>query len=255
MRLAVLTAVPSRRTSSAGNQLLALLPGPTRARLEPHLDVVLLKRNDRLFRAHEPIAFVYFPVTAIVSFVLHLESGAALEVGLVGRDGVAGMTASPRITTLPYEATVRIPGTAFRIRAEIVQQELQSNAAFLAVIARAAHVLLFRSMQASACNMFHPIEQRCIRWLLTVSDASATPEIPLTHELMATMLGVRRPTVTLVLRSLHQAGLIIEARGRITIRDRAGMLAACCECYRVIRDEQRRVLEMAPPAARRRTPA
>ena len=94
----------------------------------------------------------------------------------------------------------------------------------------------------SACNMFHSVEQRCVRWLLTVSDLINNGDIPLTHELMATMLGVHRPTVTVVLRSLHRAGLVNEKRGLILIRDRRLLEKACCECYRVMRDEQRRLL-------------
>jgi Mn-dependent DtxR family transcriptional regulator len=94
----------------------------------------------------------------------------------------------------------------------------------------------------SVCNMFHSADQRCIRWLLTVGDLIDNGDIPLTHELMATMLGVHRPTVTIVLRTLHKAGLVDERRGLILIRDRRRLEGACCECYRVMRDEQRRLL-------------
>ena len=99
-----------------------------------------------------------------------------------------------------------------------------------------------RSMQTSVCNMFHPVEQRCIRWLLTVNDLIANGDIPLTHDLMATALGVHRPTVTLVLRSLHKAGLVNESRGHIVIRDRRRLEQSCCECYRSMRSEQHRLL-------------
>ena len=97
-------------------------------------------------------------------------------------------------------------------------------------------------MQMSVCNMFHPVEQRCIRWLLTVNDLIANGDLPLTHDLMATMLGVHRPTVTLVLRSLDKAGLVSESRGRIVIRDRRRLERSCCECYRSMRNEQHRLL-------------
>jgi CRP-like cAMP-binding protein len=95
----------------------------------------------------------------------------------------------------------------------------------------------------SLCNMFHTVGQRCIRWLLAVDDLlGGAGCIPLTHELLATMLGVRRPTVTLTLPSLRRAGLLDEERGRLLIRDRGRLEAACCECYGTMRDEQRRLL-------------
>jgi Mn-dependent DtxR family transcriptional regulator len=90
--------------------------------------------------------------------------------------------------------------------------------------------------------MFHPVEQRCIRWLLTIRDLIAQDDIPLTHDLLASTLGVHRPTVTVVIRSLHHAGLVDEERGRIVIRDPDRLAAACCECYRAMRDEQHRLL-------------
>jgi Mn-dependent DtxR family transcriptional regulator len=97
-------------------------------------------------------------------------------------------------------------------------------------------------MQMSVCNVFHSVEQRCVRWLLTVSDLINNGDVPLTHDLMATMLGVHRPTVTVVLRSLHKAGLVDERRGLVLIRDRSHLEKACCECYRVMRDEQQLLL-------------
>jgi hypothetical protein len=185
---------------------------------------------------------VYFPTTAVVSFVAQLETGQTLEVGLVGRDGLAGTAVFPGITTMSCEGIVQVPGVAHRMSAEVLRSELLGNEALYSAIGRFSQTLLVRSMQMSVCNMFHPVEQRCIRWLLTVHDLIGNTHIPLTHELLATMLGVHRPTVTLVIRSLHLAGLIDEARGRITVKDRDRLVAACCECYGVMRDEQYRLL-------------
>jgi CRP-like cAMP-binding protein len=131
---------------------------------------------------------------------------------------------------------------ALRIRADVLRREVMADDTLHATLMRFSEVLLGRSMQMSACNTFHPVEQRCVRWLLTVSDLLADGDIPLTHDLLATMLGVHRPTVTLVLRSLHKAGLIEETRGLIRISDRRSLLRACCECYRVMLDDRRRVL-------------
>ena len=226
----------------AGNQLLAALPPAAAARLRPYLEPVHLKRGDILFRAHESLTVAYFPSTAVVSFVGRLESGEMLEVGLVGRDGLAGTAVFPGITTMSCDGIVQVPGLAHRVGADVLRCELLADESLYSAIGRFSQTLLMRSMQMSICNMFHPVEQRCIRWLLTVSDLIGQNGVPLTHDLLATMLGVHRPTVTLVIRSLHRAGLVNEQRGRITIRERDHLAAACCECYAVMRDEQRRLL-------------
>jgi CRP-like cAMP-binding protein len=224
------------------NQLLALLPAPARARLTPHLESVALSRTEVLFRAREPLSAVYFPNTAVVSLVSTIESGESLEVGLVGRDGLAGTAIFPGITVMSCDGIVQIAGIAQRMSADALRREVLADEVLYSTLGRFAQVLLVRSMQMSVCNMFHSVEQRCIRWLLTVDDLIPNEHIPLTHNLMATVLGVHRPTVTVVLRSLHEAGVVVEHRGVIQIKDRKSLEAACCECYHVMRGEQRRLL-------------
>jgi CRP-like cAMP-binding protein len=225
-----------------GNRLLALLPPAAQARLTPHLEPVQLRRKEVLFRAHEPARVAYFPNTAVVSLVSTLENGQSLEVGLVGRDGVAPTSVFPGITVMPCDGQVQIPGVALRLSADVLQKEILDDDTLSSTLGRFAQLLFVRSMQMSVCNQFHGAEQRCARWLLTVSDLIETADIPLTHDLMATMLGAHRPTVSLVLRSLQRAGLVDESRARIAIRDRPGLEAASCECYRVMRAEQQRLL-------------
>jgi CRP-like cAMP-binding protein len=212
------------------------------ARLRSHLQPVDLERKKVLFRAHEPLRVAYFPTTAVVSFVSQLESGQTLEVGLVGCDGLAGTSVFPGISTMSCDGVVQIPGVALRVNADVLRRELVDNESLYSTLGRYAQVLLVRSMQMSVCNMFHSVEQRCVRWLLSVSDLIAADDIPLTHEFIASMLGVHRPTVTLVLGSLHRAGLVDETRGHVRLRDRRRLEAACCECYGVMRQEQRRLL-------------
>ncbi len=224
------------------NRLLGLLPPGVMARLTPHLEPVPLDRGEMLFRTHEPVQLAYFPDTAVVSLVSTLESGESLEVGLVGRDGLVGTAVLPGITMMTCDGVVQVPGLARRICADTLRREVLANEVLYSTLGRFAQVLLVRSMQLSLCNAFHTVEQRCVRWLLTVSDLIDSDDIPLTHDLMATVLGVRRPTVTLVLRSLHKAGLVTEKRSLIRIRNRPHLEKACCECSRVMRDEQRRLL-------------
>jgi CRP-like cAMP-binding protein len=234
--------VSTHRDTIAENHLLALLPVAARARLTPHLESVNLHKKDVLFRAHDPLAAVYFPNSAVVSLVSTLESGQSLEVGLIGRDGVAGTAIFPGITTMSCDGIVQIPGGAQRLRADVLRREVLANEVLYSTFGRFAQVLLMRSMQMSVCNMFHSVEQRCIRWLLSVSDLISNSDVPLTHDLMATMLGVHRPTVTVVLRSLHEKNLVNERRGLIQIQNRSGLEEACCECYRVMRSEHKRLL-------------
>jgi CRP-like cAMP-binding protein len=230
------------RSGCGENQLLAHLPSEVAARLAPYFERVQLQRQQVLFRAQEPLAAVYFPDTAVVSLVSRLESGQALEVGMVGCDGIVGTAFLPGVATTTYDAIVLIPGSARRLSADVLRRELLANISLHTAIERFVHVLLLRSLQLSVCNAFHEIEGRCMRWLLTVDDLVGDTEILVTHEELATMLGVRRPTVTLVLGSLQRAGLIRERRGRIVIKDRSRLEAATCECYRLMRDEQRRLL-------------
>jgi CRP-like cAMP-binding protein len=224
-----------------GNTLLADLPPAAIAVLEPHLETVQLQRGQILFRAREPLTVVHFPETAVVSLISTLTSGESLAVGLVGRYGLTGTAVLPGITTMPCEGIVQIAGVAHRLDAEVLRRELLRNEALHAMVCRFAYLMLVRSMQLSICNAFHPAEQRCIRWLLMVHDLVDGEVIPLTHDMMATMLGLHRPTVTLALRTLARCGLIDERRGRILIKDRARLEEACCECYGTLRHEQRRL--------------
>lgn len=234
---------PSARPLSAlGNRLLAGLEPSVLERISGDLQPVHLTRKEVLFYPHEPLRTVYFPISAVISFVARLETGQSLEVGLVGWDGLAGTAVFPGITSMSCEAIVQIPGSALSMSADLLRRKLLSLESLHSAIGRYAQVLLLRSMQMSACNVFHSVEKRCVRWLLTVNDLVQNDDIPLTHELIATMLGVRRPTVTLTLQALHRAGLVDEARGRVVIRDRRGLEDACCECYRAMADEQRRLL-------------
>ena len=229
-------------TDPSSNWLLASLPATVLAHIRPHLEHVTLERKQVLFRAHERFGSLYFPTTAVVSLVGTLDSGETLEVGLTGRDGIVGAVALPNVDSMPCDGIVQIRGVAHRLDAAKFKQAIRGYEPLAAVAGRYAHLLLVRSMQMQLCNAFHPVEQRLTRWLLTVSDLRESAEIPLTHELVATMLGVRRPTVTLVVGSLQRAGLIQETRGRITILDREHLEPACCDCYRLMCEQQEQML-------------
>jgi CRP-like cAMP-binding protein len=224
------------------NWLLAALPPTVLAHMTPHLERVTLNRKQTLFRAYERLGHVYFPATAIVSLVVGLDSGETLDVGMTGREGLAGALASPDISSMPCDAVVQFGGIAFRMDAGLFRQSLRNFEPLAAAVRGYAHLLLVRSMQMQVCAVFHPVEQQLTRWLLTLSDLLMSTDIRLTHELLATMLGVRRPTITLVLGQLQRAGLVEEKRGRVVIRDRERLEAACCPCYRVMCEQQAEIL-------------
>jgi CRP-like cAMP-binding protein len=229
-------------TQPSSNWLLASLPPPVVAHLTPHLERIRLDRKQVLFHAREHLRYVYFPTSGIVSLVAALDSGETLEVGVTGRDGLAGAVALPAVGSMPSEGIVQIPGVAYRLDAGLFRQALMNLEPLSVAVARYRHLLLVRSVQIQLCNVFHPVEQRLTRWLLTVGDLLTSADIPLTHEVLATMLGVRRPTVTLVVGSLQRAGLIEEMRGRITIRDRERLETACCDCYGLMCEQQEQIL-------------
>lgn len=224
------------------NQLLMRLPPEARARLASQLEVVHFERHQALCRAHEHLTHVYFPISTVVSLVSRVESGHTLEVALIGREGVVGGGVCPGVDTMACDAIAQIAGDAYRLDAQVLHRELTADSTLYPVFARYAELLFVRCVQMAACNMFHAVEQRLVRWLLTVHDLTGHDEIPVTHELVAAMLGVHRPTVTLVLGTLHRTGVIHEERGRILVSDRARLERASCECYGVLRAEQRRLL-------------
>lgn len=224
------------------NQLLMLLPRAVRARLSSQLEMVRFERHQVLCRAHEPLTHVYFPTSTIVSLVARVESGHTLEVALIGREGVVGVGVCPGVDTMACDAIAHIAGDAYRLDAQVLHREFSADSSIYPVFGRYAELLFVRCVQMAACNMFHAVEQRLVRWLLTVHDLTGHNEIPVTHELIAAMLGVHRPTVTLVLGTLHRTGVIHEERGRILVTDRPNLERACCECYGVLRSEQRRLL-------------
>lgn len=225
-----------------GNQLLALLPSAVRERLGPHLKTVTLKSKQAIFRAHTPLSVVYFPETSVISLLTHLKGGQTPEVGLVGKDGMASISVFPGVNTMPCDGIVLIAGTAQRMNAAVLRQEVHQGGPLHDLLGRYAHLTLARSMQMAACNSVHPVKERCARWLLMTHDLTDDGEFQLTQDVLAMMLGVRRPSVTVVARALQRAGLIDYRRGRVKILDRPGLEATSCECYQLMRDERRRLL-------------
>jgi CRP-like cAMP-binding protein len=224
------------------NRLLDLLPPAELARLRPHLSSEVLSLNQTLQARGKPVKSVFFPTSGMISIVAMMRDGAAVEVGVAGREGMLGVQAVLGDDLSINEAMVQIPGSALRIAADVLRREAQASSELRAVLLRYVQAILNLATQSAACNRAHLLEQRLARWLLTARDRADTDRLPLTHEFIAMMLGVRRAGVTVAAPSLQTAGLIQYAHGRITIADREGLEVAACECYEVTKREYARLL-------------
>ena len=221
---------------------MARLPDALRASLDPHLHRVRLESGQPIFHAHEPLRAVYFPEIGVIALLTRLNGGETLEVGLVGKDGMVGVALLPGVNMMPCDAVVQVGGTALRMDSDVLKQAVKQPGLLHELLGRYAYSLFAQGVQTAACNAFHSVKERCARWLLMTHDLVEGDEFPITQNLLATMLGVRRPSITLVARALRRARLIDYRHGRMKIRDRRGIEAASCECYRLVREEQHRLL-------------
>ena len=229
--------------------LLAGLPPAALARLRPHLRRVALPQGLVLYEPGEPIADVYLPAVAAGAVVSLLAVGAgdeAVEAGLVGAEGLVGLPAVLGATAAPHRAVSQLPGPAWRLPAAAYAAEARRDGPTWARLGRYAQALLVMVAQGALCNARHPVARRAARWLLLARDRAGTDALPLTHEFLAQMLAVRRASVTDALAPLQAAGLLRQDRGRVVLLDGAGLAAAACPCYALIRDEFAALAAFAP---------
>jgi CRP-like cAMP-binding protein len=216
------------------NALLAQVAHKDRVRLTRLLKPVSLTFGEVLHDA-KPMRHVYFPVDCLVSFFAPLRDHLAVEVGVVGSEGMVGVPLALGIRTSAVRAVVQGSGNALRMEASSFQRELQRNASLQAGVHRYIHLLMCQVTQTAACNAFHTIEARCARWLLMTRDRMQSDEVELTHEYLARMLGVRRVGVTVAAGNLQRQGIIAYSRGHIAILDPARLEKVACECYGVVK--------------------
>ena len=227
------------------NGLLGALPAEDLERIRPHLEQVELEQRELLFDSETPIRHVYFPETAVVSLVSTLAVGGTVEIGTAGREGMAGLSVFLSGGGSSVQAFTQISGEAMRIEATVFSRLASVPGPFHDLLLRYSEAFLTQVAQTAACNGAHFVEERCARWLLVTHDRVDGGEIPLTHEFLAFMLGVRRPGVTLVMRALQDKGFIRYNRGRIVVVDRTALEGAACECYRAVRGHFERLLPRA----------
>jgi CRP-like cAMP-binding protein len=232
----------SEASPQAVNRLLAALPDAEYQRLVPHLEHVPLSLKQVLYEVGEPIEYVYFPHRAIVSSLSTMEDGSMVEVGLVGNDGIVGIPAALGDNIAITTAMVQVSDFGMRMKASVLKSEFKRGGVLQSLLLRYMQALYALVSQNAACNRLHHLDGRLARWLLLVYDRVESNELPLTHEFMAQMLGVRRAGVTEAANMLQRAGLIRYTRGRITILNREELQAASCECYEIIEGEYARLL-------------
>lgn len=223
---------PAQR--SIENRMLAGLPRDEYERLLPHLSEVSLTLSQVLFRPNDNIDHAYFPTSSIVSLLTDLSDGSGMEVGLVGREGLVGVSVilgGPETKV----ATVQAAGRAQRIKAEILLKEFRRGGALHDVLLRYLHALMTQISQTVVCSVRHTVEGRLARWLLMFHDRVERDEFSLTHEFLAAMLGVRRAGISEAAMKLQNRNLIRYERGHFAIVDRKGLEEFACECYPVVK--------------------
>jgi CRP-like cAMP-binding protein len=224
-------------TRPVSNDLLLALPPHDRARLFAALQPVTLALGDVLCESGRRMEHLYFPTTAVVSWLYTTESGATAEMGMAGRDGVVGVSLFLGSDTSHSRSVVVVAGDAVRLKASALRAEFASGGPLQRLLLCYTQALITQISQTAVCNRLHTVEQRLCRWLLMCHDRVATNQLHMTQEFLSNILGGRRETVTVAAGRLQDAGLIRYSRGHITILDRQGLEDAVCECYPIVEAE------------------
>ena len=228
--------------ASGENRLLGLLPARERERISRRLQRLEMKVRAPVVRAGEPIRYVYFPVSGVVSLVASTAEGWQVEVATIGNEGMVGPPAFVEAGSVPLDCFWQVPGEADRLPVEAYQDELRRGGGLLRVAERYTQTIMVQMAQSVACNRLHSLEQRAARWLCHTHDRIGGDQFPLTQEFFAMMLGVHRPSVTIAAGVLQKAGFISYGRGIIRVLDRGGLEASACECYGIVTEQFDRLL-------------
>jgi len=217
------------------NQLLGAFEPESLARLQPHLKRVTLKLGAVVCEAGGSLEHAYFPEGSVLSLLTVLEDGSASECANIGREGAFGVFAAMYSRISFNQCLVQLEGSALRCPIESLRSEFQNSEHIRNLFVSYSETLLSQVMQTAACNSHHSLEQRVCRWLLMMHDRAEGERLTYTHEFLAHILGVNRTSITTAAQTLKRAKLISYSRGLIQIRDRAGLEAASCECYSVVK--------------------
>lgn len=233
------------------NRLIERFPRDAQEKLSQRLETVSLTRRQVVYDGHNPIDYVYFPITCVLSLVQLMENGAMSEAGTIGNEGMTGIGLSMGYRVPLGRVIAQLPGDAARIDTMTLQRLSEEVPAVRHVMHRFGLSFVHQLVQSTGCNQFHSIKQRCARWLLTMHDRSPNDEMALTHEFLAEMLGTRRATITVIVGAMQRAGFIKSTHGRIVIVDPRGLESMSCECYRAVRNKYELLMaDESPPHSR-----
>ena len=227
------------------NNILNLLPEVTYTAWAPYFETVELPMGKVIYEPGSILSHMYFPTTAIVSWVYVLENGASTEIAMTGREGVVGMYMLMGGGKSHNQAIVQTAGQAIRVPVKLVMDTFSQGHQVQSIFWLFTRGLITQMAQIAVCHRHHTVDQQLSRMLLLTLDRMDDNTIVMTHEVIASLLGVRREGVTMAAKKLMDEGIIRYARGRITIQNRTGLEQRACECYGVIRQEYERLLPMA----------
>jgi CRP-like cAMP-binding protein len=233
---------PMTNPKPADNDLLRSLSAAELKRLRPHLEPFAMPLGHVVYESGRILDHVYFPTTAIVSLLYVMENGASAEIAVVGNEGLVGISLFMGGQSTPSEAVVQAAGAGFRLEAGILMQEFNRGGAVLHLLLRYTQALITQMAQTAACNRHHALDQQMCRWLLLTLDRLHSSEIVMTQDLLSTILGVRRASISEAAGRLQKDGVIRYERGHITVLDRPALERRACECYAVVRKEYDRLL-------------
>jgi CRP-like cAMP-binding protein len=220
-----------------GNKLLGALPLSEFRRLSEHLERVRLEKGEVVYVTGDTIRYAYFPIDGLLSLVLTTETGASMELAMVGNEGLVGLTMINKTGVIPYDVTAPVATEAWKIKAQVLEKEFDRGESLHDLLLAYLNVVMAQISQSSICHRFHKLEAALSTWLLVVHDRLNSATLALTQEFISSALGVPRTGVTAAAGSLQRAGLIRYSRGRIEILDRAGLEEISCECYRILADK------------------
>ena len=217
-----------------GNKILLALPNSEYLSVRAHLEFVELPHHRVLHEPNESLHFVYFPNHGLLSLVVVMESGQTVEVGIVGKEGIAGIPSAVGLRRNPFREVVQVAGDGFRIKVDVLQDILRSSPQLQMMLSRYIVLHALQVSQSAACNRLHSAEQRLARWLLMTQDRVDFGVLSITHDFLATMLGTDRPTISLAAGILQRKKLIEYPRGSVKILNRKKLERSACECYGII---------------------
>jgi CRP-like cAMP-binding protein len=235
-------AAKSKKTPVRKNYLLSSLEGEELDRILKIIEPMEFGLGHVIYEAGDKMDYAYFPTTAIVSLLYIMEDGGTAEIGIVGNDGVLGVSLFLGGDSTSSRAIIQSAGAMCRMKAADLRTEFKRGGRFQDLLLRYTQALMTQISQTAVCNRLHAVEEQLCRWLLLSHDRLDSDKLVMTHDLISNMLGVRREGITLAAKKLATKKLIKNTRGTIEVLDRQGLEAAACECYEIVNTEYNRLL-------------